>query len=105
MLSINLENRTVEGTRSEIYENKDHLKFFRCLWDKESKTWRIPFEDVNLKRLIEFIKRWNEEQEISNENKKDLWKQASDNLKLNFVKKGTTEYDLVKAEFVKLLKA
>jgi hypothetical protein len=105
MLSINLENRTIEGTPNEIYENKDHLKFFRCLWDKESKTWRIPFEDVHLKRLSEFISKWNEMQEEVNEKKKDLWKQAQENLNLSFVKKETVEYDLVKEEFKRLIKA
>ena len=105
MLSINLENRTVEGTRGEIFENKDNLKFFRCLWDKETKTWRIPLEDMHLKRLTEFIKGWNEMQEKANEKKKDLWKQAQDNLNLPFAKKDTPEYELVKAEFKKLITA
>jgi len=104
MLSINLETRTVEGTKNEIYENKDHLKFFKCLWDMDTKTWRIPYEDHHLNRLMEFIKRWNEDQELNNETKKALWKQASDNLQLKFVKKGTPEYESVKSEFIKLVK-
>ncbi len=104
MLSINPETKTVEGTRSEIYSNKDHLKFFRCLWDKETKTWRIPYEDVHLKRLMEFIKRWNEEQEATNETKRDLWKQACENLNIKFAKKGSDEYKQVVEEFKKLMK-
>lgn len=104
MLKINPETRYVEGSRSEIYENKDHLKFYRCLWDKETKQWRIPYEQQHLDRLEAFVVEWNKMQEEKDNKKRELWQQALDNLRLRFAARGTPEYELVKQEFKRLIK-
>lgn len=97
----------IEGDKKLTYKCSGGFKSFHCLWNPDNKKWKIPYETQHLNNVKTFISRMNEEheqnQEAESERIKGLWKQASDNLNIKFAKKGSDEYEQVKAEFKKLL--
>ena len=95
----------IEGDSKLIFRCIDSLKMFRCKWNPEVKKWKASDETRHRNNLDMFISRMNEEEIKETERKIKLWQTVCKNLKFDYVKKGTPEYELVKADYIKLLKS
>ena len=93
MLSI--EGEYVVGF--DIYKHKEALKMCNCKWNPDAKKWVVP---NNPDKLNLYINRVNETEK---EMMKAHWEQALENCGHERVKKGTKEYDEVKAEMKRLM--
>ena len=81
----------------DIYKHKDALKMLHCKWNPDAKKWVVPDNPDRLKLYI------NKVNETEKEMMKAHWEQALENCGYERAKKGTKEYDEVKAEMKKLM--
>ena len=91
-MALTYENNRVTGFKAYAY--KESLKFLGCKWDKDNKSWFVPIEyEFRVKHFIE----------ITNQKEKELlgerWKKACEACNVEFVKKGTEEYNKVMEVF------
>jgi len=91
---LKIENGFIEGFN--VYEHRENLKFYRCMWDADAKKWRAPDNTTKIMHYIEGVNK--QETEILFK----LWKDGCNNCGYQFVKKGTEEYEEVKEEVKKL---
>lgn len=81
-----------------IYKYKEALKSYHCRWNPDVKKWTIPNNPDGLKIFINSV---NEDEKKEME---DNWKKALLKCGYGRVKKGTPQYDEVKAAMLNLLK-
>ena len=106
MLIIDYDLKCIAGDKNDIFKNISSFKYFHCKYDVENKVWLLPDKEndnKNYKQIIEYVKRWNVDAEKTKDDKKQLWREALDNLGFKYVQKGTDEYNLVLEEYKKLL--
>jgi hypothetical protein len=93
----------VEGElKNEVYNHREVLKGFHCKWDNETKKWKAPV-GCHLVGLEKHLIEYNKQQKTQVDDKNIIWSQACKNRGVQFAKKGTPEYELVKTEFKRLM--